>query len=200
MKKSESGFTIVELAVVIFVIALLATITLVSYAKITKNARTAQTVSAATQWIKALGLYKVRNGTLPNFSGCLGRGYNYGYNNDQSSGTAQCRQKPDGTGVTSSTTNGSGQTLTSFLKSYVTSEPTPAFVTSGISTDWRRGIYYYTGATTAYIDVVYDGNFTTTSDCPSINGVAIYQVISPVAGGTNNSVCSYTVGIFATYE
>lgn len=199
MRKTTSGFSIVELIIVTVIIAILATLTIVSYAQSIKQARVAQSTSAAEQWLKALSLYKIRNGTLPNFSGCLGYNYKYGFTNDQSSGTGQCRQKPDGTGVTSSTVNGSGQTITNLLQPYTTSQPTPAFVTHGIATDWRRGIYYYIDATTAYIDVSYDRTFTTTGQCPTVNGATASSVIPP-AGGTSISVCTYTVGLFATYE
>lgn len=63
MRKSSSGFTIVELLIVIVVIAILATIALVSYNGIQTRARTAAIVSELTATEKALRAYAAVNGT-----------------------------------------------------------------------------------------------------------------------------------------
>ena len=54
------GFTIVELAVVIIVIAILATVTIVSYSKVQKSAATAQYTSAADAIMKRIQANLVR--------------------------------------------------------------------------------------------------------------------------------------------
>lgn len=62
MRKSVSGFTIVELLIVVVVIAILAVITIVSYNGITKQADTSAAQSAAQQAAKKVALYAVSNG------------------------------------------------------------------------------------------------------------------------------------------
>jgi prepilin-type N-terminal cleavage/methylation domain-containing protein len=59
------GFTIVELLIVIVVIAIIATITIVSYNGIQDRANRVATTQALTQYVKALTLYRTLNGTYP---------------------------------------------------------------------------------------------------------------------------------------
>lgn len=74
----QTGFTIVELLIVIVVIAILAAITIVTYSNIQTRARNTQTVSAANQYIKAISMYAAEKGSYPNAAGaCLGTGYEY---------------------------------------------------------------------------------------------------------------------------
>ncbi len=65
LKQSKSGFTVVELLIVIVVIAILATITVTTYNGIQKRSRDVarQTDVAAIQ--KALELYRMDNGRFP---------------------------------------------------------------------------------------------------------------------------------------
>jgi type II secretion system protein G len=65
MKKTTSGFTIVELLVVIVVIAILAAITVVAYAGIQVRARDNIRKSDIAQIIKAVELFKADNGESP---------------------------------------------------------------------------------------------------------------------------------------
>lgn len=64
-KQSYSGFTIVELLIVVVVIAILAAITIVSYNGIQQQARNTSIVSAAQQSYKAVQSYVSTNGTYP---------------------------------------------------------------------------------------------------------------------------------------
>lgn len=76
MKKSTSGFTIVELLIVIVVIAILATISIVSYSGIQQRARNAQIVSGVRAYEKAILSYVAVNGSYPAISrACLGANY-----------------------------------------------------------------------------------------------------------------------------
>ena len=72
MKKSKSGFTIVELAVVIVVIAILATIILVSYNRVQAQSRDARRLSDVADIQKAMELYYSDNGVYPFETGSTG--------------------------------------------------------------------------------------------------------------------------------
>lgn len=76
--KSNTGFTIVELLIVVVVIGVLAAITVVAYNGIQQRAKNAQTITAAEQWEKLIKLYIAQNGygTIRNGGHyCLGNGY-----------------------------------------------------------------------------------------------------------------------------
>jgi prepilin-type N-terminal cleavage/methylation domain-containing protein len=183
MKKSRSGFTIVELLVVIVVIAILAAITIVAYNGIQQRARTAQTQQALTSWIKALELYKADNGKWPGYYTCLGDNYGYGSTGTGSSGY-QCRQN---TSTDGATVNSAFNTA---MQAYISSRPTPAMVTGvSSSTLWYRGLSYLFGGgdgTAVYIMATYDG----TTACPDAAGFS-------GSGGTigGNRVCTYLLGL-----
>src|SRR5690606_36365443 len=63
MRKSTSGFTIVELLIVIVVIAILAVISVVAYTGIQAKARTSAIVAEINATEKALKAYKAASGT-----------------------------------------------------------------------------------------------------------------------------------------
>lgn len=65
MKKSTSGFTIVELLIVIVIIAILAAITIVTYNGIQERARYSSMKSDITTINKAILMYYADNGTYP---------------------------------------------------------------------------------------------------------------------------------------
>lgn len=69
MKKSKSGFTIVELLIVIVIVAILAAITITAYNGIQQRARNTQRQSDLSQIAKLLELYYVDNGAYPQGSG-----------------------------------------------------------------------------------------------------------------------------------
>lgn len=73
MRKSMSGFTIVELLIVIVVIAILAAISTVAFSGIQTRAENLKTTSAVSEYAKALQLYRIDQGTYPVASwSCLG--------------------------------------------------------------------------------------------------------------------------------
>lgn len=65
MRKRTSGFTIVELLIVIVIIGILAAITVVAYNGIQSKARNTQMLSAFDTYEKALRQYKIVNGHYP---------------------------------------------------------------------------------------------------------------------------------------
>ncbi len=64
-KLARSGFTIVELLIVVVVIAILAAITIVSYNGITQKANASAAKSVAATWQKKLELYYAEEGRYP---------------------------------------------------------------------------------------------------------------------------------------
>ena len=71
--KNKSGFTIVELLIVIVVIGILAAITIVAYNGIQIRAKNAEAQSAINSLAKKIEIYKARNGDYPSTGG-LGAG------------------------------------------------------------------------------------------------------------------------------
>ena len=65
MKKSTTGFTIVELLIVIVVIAILAAITIVAFNGIQERSRQSAVTAAATQAAKKVQLHFAENSTYP---------------------------------------------------------------------------------------------------------------------------------------
>lgn len=75
-QKQQTGFTIVELLIVVVVIAILASITIVSFNGIQQRARNAQTISAVADYIKIYSSYAVENNQYPGSGNyCLGAEY-----------------------------------------------------------------------------------------------------------------------------
>lgn len=64
--RRKTGFTIVELLIVIVVIGIVATISLVSYSGVQSRARDAIRIADSRSIITALELYKVQTGRYPN--------------------------------------------------------------------------------------------------------------------------------------
>jgi prepilin-type N-terminal cleavage/methylation domain-containing protein len=79
-KQKQSAFTIVELLIVIVVVAILATVSVVSYGGIQNRAENAARINEVQQAIKLLSAYKTINGSYPSTTTlgsivCLGKGY-----------------------------------------------------------------------------------------------------------------------------
>ncbi len=185
-QKRDTGFTIVELLIVVVVIAILAAITVVAYNGIQQQATNTKTTQALNDWVKILSMYKADNGRWPNYWTCLGEGYLYGQSGTDTSGTAQCRM----TGTTGYTETSAFATA---MRSYVGGGqlPVPSFVSAvASSTDWRRGLHYAYGGgdgTQVYIQAAYKGSIP----CPNIGQ-------GTITGGNGNyggnTVCTYLIG------
>lgn len=61
----KSGFTIVELLVVIVVLGVLASVTVVAYNGVQKRARDSQRLAALSAIVKGVELYRTTNGSFP---------------------------------------------------------------------------------------------------------------------------------------
>lgn len=114
-KKSSrpSGFTIVELLIVIVVIAILAAISIVAYTGIQNRARASEVSSALSQAKKKLELYKVDNSTYPTSGNLASAGVtsNDGSFQYTSDGSTFCLTATSGTvsyTATNTTTPGPG--------------------------------------------------------------------------------------------
>lgn len=81
MKKTITGFTIVELLIVIVVIAILASISIVAYTGVQQKARDSKRKSDVAQIGKALQLYATDNGPMYTSSGCGSGGNGSGFFN-----------------------------------------------------------------------------------------------------------------------
>jgi len=78
MKRKTSGFTIVELAIVIVIIAILATITIFTYTKVQVSARDSDRSSKITAISSALERYYEQNGEYPSCTTMKGSGSSVG--------------------------------------------------------------------------------------------------------------------------
>jgi prepilin-type N-terminal cleavage/methylation domain-containing protein len=68
LKRNQSGFTIVELLIVVVVIGILAAIVIVAYNGITQSAQKAAVVSAVNQTTKLFDVYALQYGSYPSVS------------------------------------------------------------------------------------------------------------------------------------
>lgn len=186
MKKNVSGFTIIELIVVIVIIGVLASITLVAYRGITSRANDAQTFAAAEQWAKAIQIYKARNGTFPTTASCLGANYKYGVAQADASGY-QCRQYSAGSGINTDSS------FVSAIQPYITSSPTPAMQTAvNTPTDWYRGTYYNPTGGADSKSVRIDMVVSPSSNCPDALGG--YPVVYSGTTTNNFKICCIEIG------
>jgi len=71
-KNKKSGFTIVELLIVIVVIGILAAITIVAFNGIQSRSKNIKSTNAVKDWVKIIKLYHAEVGSYPTVSSCLG--------------------------------------------------------------------------------------------------------------------------------
>ena len=93
MHKKYTGFTIVELLIVIAVIAILATIVVVGWNGVSAQSRNTARASELETWKSTFELYKSRFGTYPSVTTagmyCLGTGFPNGRCGDINTGTPE---------------------------------------------------------------------------------------------------------------
>lgn len=151
----KTGFTIVELLIVIVVIAILAAITIVAFNGVQTRAENTKTTSAVVAWAKALQLYKVDNGAYPTTNSCLGATTTYqGYN-------GRC-WAPDTSGWTVNSTF--NNTMAPYLQNLP--EPSSRSIESD-TTQYRGAIFYHVAPNDVRVYV----NFFDISQCPELSGL-----------------------------
>ena len=146
MRKSRSGFTIVELLIVIVVIAILAAISIVAYTGIQTRAYNTKVISGTSQYQKAFQAYKAVNGTYPSMGGCLGSNYP---NNNCWAGSAD--------GTVGPIHNAVNATLDSLLSEFVPNKPevSSELILIAFIPQYRGGLAYMPGDGTYGYRLVY---------------------------------------------
>jgi general secretion pathway protein G len=152
MRKTKSGFTIVELLIVIVVIGVLAAITIVAYNGFQQRAKNAQIISGVKTYYGAILQYKTINEAYPPGQGCIGSGY---------VDTVQCWTSAGGTAEASFAAASFDTAIQPFIGS---AKPTVADKKLALYTgDHFRTGMYYPGAGNAYIEYYLIGKNQT---CP----------------------------------
>jgi len=168
----KSGFTIIELLIVVVVIAILATITIVSYNGIQTRAQNAARYQESKSWLKNFELYKVTNSSYPavaNGEYCLGSGFPIGVG-----GVANCHDwNYAGGTVTPQSTNTALMTELTKVGSLPSAMRTPV--------DSAIGPYVIYQTTNIQIFNVFREPF----DCPS-------DMIDTWSGGIMQ-ICQFTI-------
>lgn len=157
MKRTEAGFTIVELLIVIVVIAILAAITIVSYNGIASRAQNSQLLGKVDAYTKALQIYKAQNSTYPRVDvaesgladyGCLGSDASFPPSSPYADKTCY---------TSTSLTVKTSPTLMTQLKGVAAGLPEGVLppLTSSDNSMSIRGILYFTNATTGTASLQY---------------------------------------------
>lgn len=130
--KPRSGFTIVELLVVIVVIGVLVSIVTVAYSGVQQKAYNTKVVAGVNTYIKVFQQYKTVKGSYPALDGCLGSNY---------PNNACWSLNPDGT----SAIFGVNSALDSSLSEFITKKPEVGVELVNISpaaNQYRGGAWY----------------------------------------------------------
>jgi prepilin-type N-terminal cleavage/methylation domain-containing protein len=163
MRKSTSGFTIIELLVSIVVIGILVSIATISYNGVQKRTQNEARASQLQGWDTVFKRYKAAKGSVPfpstaNDTGfCLGTGFPTG-----AGGVARCRDYMDG-GVTGLLESNASALMTE-LRTVTPDLPSGPYVPVGGTV----GPYvYYWGNTGGSIQITGAFYGFAASDCPT---------------------------------
>ena len=177
----QSGFTIVELLIVIVVIGILAAITVIAYNGIQQRAKNASMAATVGAYVKAILSYLTAYVSFPEHTACLGQRYAYGFSGiEETDINGQCQ---------SANKIRENSTFNNQIKEFTNGAlPSPPMDTIGTSTNWNRGIHFnnWSGYGGYYIGFVMVGD----TGCPSIGGLTMWGA---GAAQTNGRVC---VGTF----
>lgn len=160
----QSGFTIVELLIVIVVIGILAALVLNAFSGVQTKAANTQTMEAVGAYVKGIKAYGIDKGVYPPIAGtvgCLGSPFTNGWCASLNGSSTAC----NGYG-----TAGTDPAFNTAIKQYM-GQTLPLTSSQQISCGGSPygGAYYYNPApNTVTIVVFLNGNIAT---CPSIGGV-----------------------------
>lgn len=165
----QTGFTIVELIIVIVIIGILASLTVVAYQGVTNRGYNARVTTGVVSYIKAVQVYKIRNGAYPTQTGCLGANY--------PSGT--CWSGVDGTFTVNSS-------LDTALATVMDSKPMLAdkLFSIGVNNNTRAGALYFSSGGAGPFKVIY-----------YLNGAG--QTCPQGIGGTEGGVVTQCIFTFS---
>jgi prepilin-type N-terminal cleavage/methylation domain-containing protein len=177
--KNQTGFTIVELLIVIVVIGILAAITVVAFGSTQSKARNAQTLSSAAAWAKAMHLYKTDNGGYPTINSCLGTIGTYGSTTDATKNNGRCYgSSTDGTWMVNQSFLNQ---INPYMQKY--SEPADYDITQGSGTNRYRGIMYYRNNGSGTMLEEFRVMLEAVSSCPGISGLDASYTAGAYTGG-----------------
>jgi prepilin-type N-terminal cleavage/methylation domain-containing protein len=147
--KRTSGFTIIELLIVIVVIAILASISVVAYNGIQTRAKNTKTINATVAWIKALKLYNAETDSWPGYNSCFGTTSTY------QGEAGQCW--PGGTWVVNSN-------FLNQMQPYISNYPEPDTTDINPASGPKRGAFYHISGADRFIWMMQ----IDTSTCPDV--------------------------------
>lgn len=178
--KQPSGFTIVELLIVIVVIAILAAISIVAYNGIQQRAKNTQTTTALAAYSKALKGYYAVNQSFPGAAGATGCFGNVGTGCGYLSGSsASCNGSLAIGSAVYQADFGNG------VKTITTTIPDPNSQEVACGDSKHRGVVYTNFGTALAIYAFYKG----VSDCPLVSGLGSFS--TTVWG--DGLLCAYTL-------
>lgn len=154
-RTKQTGFTIVELLIVIVVIGILAAITIVAYNGIQDRANNTARYNELKAWQKTFEIYKAQEGQYPSMADggyCLGSGFPIG-----GGGVARCRDY-NGTGSSSYPESGNTTLMTELKKA--------GTLPSGSRIGVRGTVGPYVNYSPTYITLIMVINGAP-ADCPS---------------------------------
>lgn len=158
--KKQTGFTIVELLIVIVVIGILAAITIVAFNGVQARAENTKTINSATAYARAIRSYATLNDNYPIFNyPCLGPS------------TADCANVTDSTGAC----NGAGASgyiagFDTAVKTITPSLPAPSTQSMNCGGKMYMGAFYHSSTgTSASMTYYLRGNV----DCVSGSGLTL---------------------------
>lgn len=185
MKRTGSGFTIVELLIVIVVIAILAAITIVSYNGIIDRARNTELLARVDAYTKAFQLYATQNGSYPaivaseagnTVSACLGTASDYPQDATFASGNC---------GLQSGTVYNVSPTLMNQLATFTKNLPSGALPTKTTATNSTfRGILYVNYSTSVWLTYSVGGDQDCARGSKSYNSATKQTVCSIILSNT----------------
>ncbi len=175
MRTKQKGFTIVELLIVIVVIGVLAAITVIAFGGIQNRTENTKTISAVTQWAKAIRMYETDTGSWPTVNSCLGDADTYA---DSYSG--RCYTPETSGWVVNSS-------FLTQMQPYINSYPEPSSknITNDSAVQYRGAMFYRASTTDIQIRVMLLG----VASCPDITGL-----------GASYSSGAYTYGRMCFYR